>query len=94
MSKLKIKEHHYNYIFECMRSRVLALGLQRLVDYAAMLRTVAEVKDVQKRLRWDLFHASVSNKADLYRDLYEYMNDSHIDTALRTIMAKLGIHTI
>lgn len=94
MSKLKVRDHHYNYILEHMRSKVNELGPQRLVAYVEMLRTLAEVKDVQKRLRWDLFRASIPNIADLYRDLYEYMNDDHIDTALRNIMAELGLHKL
>ncbi len=39
-------------------------------------------KDLDKRYRWDLLHASrfpVTN-------LYSYMNDTHIDTALRSIV--------
>lgn len=94
MSKLKIKEHHYDYILEHMRSRVNELGPKLLVGYAAMLRTVADVKDVQKRLRWDLFSTSIPDRGNLCKELYEYMNDSHIDTALRNIMAELGLHTL
>ena len=94
MSNLKMKQHHYDWILEHMRTRVLELGPQRLVDYAAMLRTAAEVKDTNKRMRWDLFHVAVPNKADLYRDLYEYLDDSHIDSALRAVMADLGINNL
>ena len=96
MSKLKIKEHHYVYIMECMKARVNELGPQRLVEYTAMLRNDMRVNDAQKRLRWDLFRASIANTnlAALYNDLYEYMNDTHIDNALRRIMDDLGLHTL
>ena len=96
MSKLKIKEHHYTYILVRMKAKVQELGPQRLVEYTAMLRDDMLVTDVQKRLRWDLFRASIANTdlASLYRDLYEYMNDTHIDTALRHIMAELGTNTL
>lgn len=35
-----------------------------------------------KRFRWDVFHAIGGN------NLYAYMNDEHIDTALRAILGK------
>jgi hypothetical protein len=50
-----------------------------------------KVKDVNKRYRWDLLYMSklkigdgVGIKGDL--DLYAYMDDTHIDTALRAII--------
>lgn len=52
------------------------------------------VKDKDKRYRWDLLWASKLKigdgkgiKGDL--DLYAYLNDDHIDTALRSIVAPL-----
>lgn len=41
-----------------------------------------KVRDINKRYRWDLLHAS---KFPISR-LYSYLNDSHIDRALRTIV--------
>lgn len=41
------------------------------------------VKDLNKRMRWDLFWAST----DLgFRDELRYLQNSHIDTALRRIV--------
>ena len=45
-------------------------------------------KDIERRLRWDMLNAS---GYDVLRRLYAYLNDSHIDTALRAIMAELGV---
>ena len=42
-----------------------------------------------ERHRWDMFHhaMSVADSIKLnYRELYRYLNDSHIDTALRYIV--------
>jgi hypothetical protein len=51
-------------------------------------------KDVDKRYRWDLLYASrckigdgVGSQGDV--NLYAYMDDSHIDTALRSIVPAL-----
>ena len=46
------------------------------------------VKDLDKRYRWDLAHAAVGTR--WICDLYDLgLNDSHIDTALRAIVAPL-----
>lgn len=52
------------------------------------------VKDLDARYRWDLLHASglkigdgVGIQGDL--NLYSYLDDTHIDTALRSIVANL-----
>jgi len=51
-------------------------------------------KDVNKRYRWDLLYASrikIGDGAGSHGDvdLYAYMDDSHIDTALRSIVPSL-----
>jgi hypothetical protein len=41
-------------------------------------------KDLEMRLRWDVFHAVKLN-------FYDYLNDEHIDTALRLIFKELDL---
>lgn len=44
-----------------------------------------KVKDLDKRYRWDLFYiASLP-----VQELYAYLNDDHIDTALRKLVKPL-----
>ena len=45
------------------------------------------VKDLNKRYRWDLYWATVPSS--LVNELYKYVNDEHIDTALRNIIPPL-----
>lgn len=49
-----------------------------------------KAKDVEKRLRWDCFYS-----AGLTRfacdNIYQYADDTHIDTALRTILKQLNV---
>lgn len=47
-----------------------------------------KVKDLNKRYRWDLLYACVGSQW-VCDNLYPYMNDSHIDTALRSIVKPL-----
>ena len=40
-----------------------------------------------KRVRWDYFHAAGKPALEfLCRTLYQYMNDDHMDTALKAIV--------
>ncbi len=44
-----------------------------------------KVQDLHKRYRWDLLH-----KTGLGSMFYSYLNDDHIDTALRVIVKPFG----
>lgn len=50
-------------------------------------------KDVDKRFRWDMLYAAVSS-AWICENLYPYLNDDHIDTALRNIVPNLDLLTV
>ena len=73
---------------DAMREAISPLDTQdRRARYQAGAFPRADLtKDVDKRYRWDLLHESG------YRivDLYDYMDDTHIDTALRNLVPVLG----
>ena len=79
---MKIKSDHYAELLD---------GVRRVAPYAADHRqfiiTEGKSKDVEMRLRWDCLYAS---KVDVCL-WYSYLNDTHIDTALRAIMIELGL---
>ena len=51
------------------------------------MKSEGKAKDVEKRVRWDAFrHAGY---AGILSELYEYLDDTHIDTALRSIMSEI-----
>jgi len=53
-----------------------------VVDYRTMNPGFSD-----KRVRWDYFHAAgVTALKFLCDDLYKYMNDTHMDTALKSIV--------
>jgi hypothetical protein len=80
---MKIKIEHYNTLknaiaplnghFEKHREAIIAEG---------------KAKDIEKRLRWDAFHAA--KYGGILSELYSYMNDEHIDTALKKIMLEIA----
>ena len=59
---------------------------RRLAYQAGNFPNADVVKDLNKRYRWDLLWAARYDVTPLYQ---EGCNDSHIDTALRCIVARL-----
>lgn len=63
------------------------VGVQRLAIYRRSLAFDARVKDQDKRYRWDLVWAIPTIKRNAWFDqVYQYLDDTHIDTALRRII--------
>ena len=48
-----------------------------------------KVKDLNKRFRWDCFHAAAKEGKVNIGDIYRTCNDLHIDTALRRIVPNI-----
>ncbi len=90
MSSMKIKPEHYATLKLAIEEFVESFGSQAFDRYVARLKnSKAQVRDMQKRFRWDLCYASISST--WICDLYSYMDDSHIDTALRSIVDELKL---
>ena len=81
---MKMKETHY----EQLKNEILCLGTNRIATHRLALQRDSRVKDLEKRFRWDLLWATGQSKwiTDV---LYSYLNDTHIDTALRSIVKEL-----
>ena len=77
---MKIKYEHFMH----MQSEIDKV-VHLIPDLKAAIAADIRVKNADKRLRWDLLF-----KAGLTRwicdNLYSYCDDTHIDTALRTMM--------
>jgi hypothetical protein len=57
----------------------------KIKDHRKFIINEGKAKDVEKRLRWDLlYYAGLSGW--ICDNLYSYLDDSHIDTALRYII--------
>ena len=95
---MKMKPQHYDHLKMAI-ARVWALNAARycsgsikglLDDCREKLRLDRRVKDVEKRLRWDSFYAAGLARwaCDM---LYSYLDDTHIDTALRRVMAETDV---
>lgn len=77
---MKIKSEHY----QTMLNAIASLPRDKYLEHKALELGA----DKAKRFRWDLFSA-----AKLYTfasdELYSYLNDEHIDTALKAIVKEL-----
>ena len=89
---MKIKQEHY----KILKDGIENLGIDKIKLHKMDLPfSVRPPKDLDKRVRWDCLHATKIKIGDgIGQDglpLYAYLDDSHIDTALRHIMTDLGI---
>lgn len=88
---MKIKREH----LETLRAAIVPLDTptRRAKYLAGDFPRSDRVKDLAKRYRWDLLWLSKLSIGDgsgrssgVNLDLYAYMNDDHIDTALKSIV--------
>lgn len=89
---MKITSEHYNVL----KDGIIALGIDKIKAHKQDLPFMTPApKNLNKRIRWDCFHATGIKIGDgIGQDglpLYAYLDDRHIDTALKHIMKELGI---
>lgn len=71
---------HYNHI----KDRIDAYCRDNEVSIESLKSQYADMGLSEKRLRWDLQYIAVETSW-ICKYLYQYLDDSHIDTALRKI---------
>jgi hypothetical protein len=82
---MKMKHEHYNYIRE---------SFEKSAQWSPLIReSIAnenKAKDHAKRLRWDMLYTVIGSRW-ICDNLYSYLDDSHIDSALRSIMRQFEL---
>ena len=68
-----------------MRARIAPLDTTERREWYRANRVTLRAKDLDMRYRWDLLHMSRFPTTSLYR----YLDDTHIDTALRSLVEKV-----
>ena len=81
---MKIQREHYGFMRDAIAGAISQSDLDALRQ---ALRADSRVKDFDKRVRWDVLHRSVPS-AWICDNVYKYADDSHLDTALKRIMAE------
>ena len=82
---MKMTQEHYAHVKEA-----IALVWSNDLDKAERraLRAEGKAKDIEKRLRWDWSYAAKLSPW-ICVNLYTYLDDTHIDTALKQVMKDL-----
>lgn len=81
---MKIKSEHYNRI----KQAIEAIPEQTRKNHYESLKSDTRIKDIDKRFRWDCFnYAGLTSFA--CNTLYNYLDDNHIDTALKSIIKEI-----
>jgi hypothetical protein len=80
---MKMKPEHYAHMLKAIRPLA-----PKIASHRAWLLSDGRARDTEKRLRWDLSYAAKLSPW-ICANLYGYLNDTHIDTALRQIMTEL-----
>ncbi len=83
---MKMKQEHYN----ALKGLIEGLGIESIKNHMQDLPfriNFPVVRDLKERVRWDCLHATNHTLP-----LYDYLNDDHIDTALRNIMVEIGVY--
>ena len=86
---MKMRPEH----IQTLRAHIAPLDTpERRARYAAGdFPRAAGTKDVNLRYRWDLLWAAAPS-GWVAKELYPYLNDEHIDTALRRLVKPLGVN--
>lgn len=81
---MKMTPEHY----EKLKAMMMPMA-DRVPGHRLSLIADPRVKDMEMRVRWDWFWASKPGDF-VTKELYEYLDDRHIDTALKQIMKEIG----
>jgi hypothetical protein len=89
---MKMTSEHYAKLKELYAEQWTLIEHERREDW---LRHHTKPKDLQKRLRWDFFWKIHSaDRGPLMQELYSYLDDTHIDTALKRIVKEVKLACI
>lgn len=88
MHRLKIKPEHFRQLKELLEPHDTP---QRREAYrAGDFPRADRVKDLNVRYRWDLLYSvPYVLRCTLFEQMYEYLEDSHIDSAMRHAVPEL-----
>lgn len=82
---MKMTPAHFTQLETMIKSANPDLNM---TDHLESLRTIGFS---EKRIRWDiLFDVPYANRVTWFDEVYKYLNDDHIDTALKAVLKRIG----
>lgn len=89
---MKMKPEHQERLLSACKAACAHMGrdiptvFQLYKEASAMPHSRVYQKNHVAICMWDIFHAAMKNDNTLLNDLYAYLNDSHIETALKKVI--------
>ena len=80
---MKIRSEHYQYLLNAIKPMA-----SKIAEHRAFIIEEGKAKDVETRLAWDLLWLSVPSNW-VCDNLYPYMDNSHLNTAVKSILKTL-----
>lgn len=90
--RLKLTRAHYDRLAALITTVIAENGGWKSVRHRYTMREIPNgdrVKDIRVRLRGDLAGAAFANDRDLMREVDDYANDDHIQTAVKRMLSDL-----
>jgi len=88
---MKVKKHDYNELRDAIHNRVNELTREKIKEHKMSLIN-SNTGDISKKFRWNLLWAvSFPVRQVIVDRIYQYANDNHIDTALKSIIKELEV---
>lgn len=89
---MKMTNDHYNRLKQAIIEVVASKGHELILRHKQSLAKNPSVKDLHTRFRWDLLWCvPQETRQPLVDNIYQYCNDTHIDTALKYIVNALSL---
>lgn len=82
---MKIRPEHLEYI----QNAISGLDKELVAEHARVVRESGKYKDFAMRMRWDIFHSCIPSNW-VCDNLYSYMDDTHLNSALKACMKTCG----
>ena len=82
---MKMKLEHYNHIRESFEK-----SAHWIPQIRESIARENKAKNHDKRLRWDMLYCAIGSRW-IVDNLYSYLDDDHIDSALRAIMRQYDL---
>ena len=80
---MKMKPEHFAHILATFKAH--EDDIPRLREFIVR---EGRTKDIDKRIRWDMLYGWIGIRW-IGNEVYSYLDDDHIDTALRAVMKQL-----
>ncbi len=81
---MKMSDSDFNYLKSAMME--IKDKIPSHIEFLNKLENKNKIKDFDTRLRWDWFNSAICGRTSFLNKLYDYLDDSHIETALKQIL--------